>query len=119
MGARPFMAAKIDAFETKAISTRQALTGQNECARNTKLKRRPSSTISAVAEIAQSVFVLTASLLCGIVIQNQSLRYATHQLATPMGIVATSAHQSGRTKSASRPRMVNTIQKIFRSTSPF
>ena len=33
-----------------------------------------------------------------------------------MGMVAPSAHHSGRTKSATRPRHVNTIQKIFRSS---
>ena len=32
-----------------------------------------------------------------------------------MGMVAPSAHQSGRKKSAIRPRMVNVAQKIFRS----
>ena len=33
-----------------------------------------------------------------------------------MGIVAPTAHHSGRIKSASSPSAVNVIQKIFRST---
>ena len=51
--------------------------------------------------------------------QNHSLLYATHQLTIATGMVAASAHQSGRTKSAIRPSKTNTIQKILRSTNPF
>lgn len=47
------------------------------------------------------------------ILQNQSLRYATHQLTTAIGIVATRAHQRERVKSASRPKAAKTIQKIF------
>lgn len=36
-----------------------------------------------------------------------------------MGIVATSAHQIGRTKSAASPNTVKLIQKIFFSISSF
>jgi hypothetical protein len=48
--------------------------------------------------------------------QNQSLRYATHQLTHPIGMDANNAHQSGRTKSATTPKTVKVSQKIFRST---
>jgi hypothetical protein len=51
--------------------------------------------------------------------QNQSLLYATHQLTTAIGMVATKAHQSGRTKSAISPSRMKTIQKIFFSTPQF
>ena len=47
--------------------------------------------------------------------QNQSLRYATHQLKTQIGMVAANAHQSGRATSAPSPRIVNVSQNIFRS----
>ena len=46
--------------------------------------------------------------------QNQSLRYATHQLNTPIGIVANSAHHKGSAMSAINPRTANSAQKIFR-----
>jgi len=49
-------------------------------------------------------------------LQNHSLLYATHQLTTAIGMVATSPHQIGRRKSAISPRRINTIQKIFFST---
>ncbi len=45
--------------------------------------------------------------------QNQSLLYATHQLATPIGIVANSAHHRGSAMSAINPSTVNNAQKIF------
>ena len=48
-------------------------------------------------------------------IQNQSLRYAIHQLAKPIGIVASSAHQIGKTRSATIPRAMKTSQKTLRS----
>lgn len=51
--------------------------------------------------------------------QNQSLLYATHQLAKAMGIVASRAHQMGNIKSAIRPSTVKTIQNTFRSISAF
>jgi hypothetical protein len=51
--------------------------------------------------------------------QNQSLRYATHQLAYTMGIVANTAHQKGSVKSATRPNPVNVSQKIFFCTISF
>ncbi len=49
--------------------------------------------------------------------QNQSLRYAIHQLKKQIGMVAPSAHHIGSTKSAISPNIVKTIQKIFRSTA--
>lgn len=48
---------------------------------------------------------------------NHSLRYATHQLTMPIGIVAKSPHKIGRVKSAIKPSAVNVIQKTLRSTS--
>jgi hypothetical protein len=35
-----------------------------------------------------------------------------------MGMVAPSAHHIGSTKSATKPKIVKVIQKIFRSTLP-
>jgi hypothetical protein len=46
-------------------------------------------------------------------LQNQSLRYATHQLINAMGMVASSPQMSGSAKSATRLRTMKTIQKIF------
>ena len=57
--------------------------------------------------------------LTGVITQNHSLLYATHQLTITMGIVAASAHQNGRMKSAIRPSRANTIQKTLRSTNLF
>ena len=51
--------------------------------------------------------------------QNQSLRYATHQLITPIGIVATSAHHNGNAKSATTPKTVKAVQNTFRCIPPF
>jgi hypothetical protein len=51
--------------------------------------------------------------------QNQSLRYAIHQLRNAMGIVAPKAHQTGKMKSAASPSTVKLIQKIFRSMPTF
>ena len=51
--------------------------------------------------------------------QNQSLLYATHQLATRIGIVAANAQYSGKTTSAIRPSIVNTPQKTFFSIPRF
>jgi hypothetical protein len=50
---------------------------------------------------------------CIVMYQNQSLRYATHHATNTMGIVASKAHHSGRTKSAIKPSTMNTSQKIF------
>src|ERR1700693_5997826 len=50
---------------------------------------------------------------------NQSVRYAKHQLAIPIGIVAASAHHSGKAMSAISPNTVNVAQKIFFCTPPF
>ena len=52
-------------------------------------------------------------------LQNQSLRYATHQLAKIIGIVAPSAHHRGSMTSANRPSAVKVIQKTLRSTQLF
>jgi len=46
--------------------------------------------------------------------QNQSLRYATHQLTQAMGMVAMSAQIRGRVKSANSPSRIKLIQKTFR-----
>ena len=58
------------------------------------------------------------NLLCKLFIkvQNQSLRYATHQAKKRMGMVAIRPHQIGSRRSAMIPRTVKIIQKIFRST---
>jgi hypothetical protein len=50
---------------------------------------------------------------------NQSDRYANHQLATPIGIVAASAHHSGNAISAAIPSSANVAQKIFFCTPSF
>jgi hypothetical protein len=52
-------------------------------------------------------------------VQRDPLRYASHQLNQPIGMVAASAHQSGSARSATRPSTVNVIQNILRSISPF
>jgi hypothetical protein len=52
-------------------------------------------------------------------VQNQSLRYAIHQLTYTIGIVAAKAHHSGKMKSAAKPSTVKLIQKIFRSMKAF
>jgi hypothetical protein len=44
---------------------------------------------------------------------NQSVRYANHQLAIPIGIVAASAHHNGSAISAISPSSANVAQKIF------
>jgi hypothetical protein len=46
--------------------------------------------------------------------QNQSLRYATHQLKMPMGTVASSDHKMGMLKSAINPSAIKTPQKTLR-----
>jgi hypothetical protein len=46
--------------------------------------------------------------------QNQSLRYATHQLKMPMGIVARSDHKMGKVKSAVNPSATKVAQKTLR-----
>jgi hypothetical protein len=48
-------------------------------------------------------------------LENQPLCQATHQLRIKIGMVAPSAHQRGRMKSAPRPRTENVSQNIFRS----
>ena len=60
----------------------------------------------------------TCAGVCAIT-QNQSLRYATHQLAYPMGMVAKTAHQNGSDKSATKPNPPNVSQKTFRCTTLF
>jgi hypothetical protein len=47
--------------------------------------------------------------------QNHSLRYATHQLNIPIGIVASSDHKMGIVKSAISPSTINVAQKTLRS----
>jgi hypothetical protein len=51
--------------------------------------------------------------------QNQSLLYATHQLAYAIGIVAKRAHQKGSARSATKPNPPNVSQKIFFCTIQF
>jgi hypothetical protein len=46
--------------------------------------------------------------------QNQSLRYATHQLKMPMGMVASSDHMMGKVKSAISPSTTKDVQKTLR-----
>jgi hypothetical protein len=46
--------------------------------------------------------------------QNQSLRYATHQLKMPMGMVASSDHKMGKVKSAMSPSATKVVQKTLR-----
>jgi hypothetical protein len=46
--------------------------------------------------------------------QNQSLRYATHQLNTPMGIVANKDHKMGMVRSAISPSATKVVQKTLR-----
>jgi hypothetical protein len=46
--------------------------------------------------------------------QNHSLRYATHQLIIPIGIVASSDHKMGKLKSAISPSTMKTAQKTLR-----
>jgi len=78
----------------------------------------PAPALSAVEgwdspNLSLSGFSLTTAF------QNQSLRYAIHQLAYRIGIVAANAHHSGNRKSASRPSTVKLIQKTFRSIPRF
>jgi hypothetical protein len=47
--------------------------------------------------------------------QNHSLRYATHQLIIPIGIVASSDHKIGIVKSAISPSTINVPQNTLRS----
>jgi len=51
--------------------------------------------------------------------QNHSLRYATHQLIIPIGIVASSDHKIGIVKSAISPSTMNVPQKTLRSIPSF
>ncbi len=51
--------------------------------------------------------------------QNQSLRYATHQLNMPIGIVATSDHNMGMVKSAISPSAKKVVQKTLRCIPSF
>jgi hypothetical protein len=51
--------------------------------------------------------------------QNQPLRYASHQLNAVTGMVAKSAHQSGRKRSQARPSTRKLAQKIFFSMPIF
>jgi hypothetical protein len=46
--------------------------------------------------------------------QNQSLRYATHQLKMPMGMVARRDHMMGKETSAIKPRATKMVQKTLR-----
>ncbi len=46
--------------------------------------------------------------------QNQSLRYATHQLNMPIGIVANSDQKMGKAISATSPSTMKVVQKILR-----
>lgn len=46
--------------------------------------------------------------------QNQSLRYATHQLKIPMGMVASRDHKMGMAKSAIKLRAIKVVQKTLR-----
>ncbi len=46
--------------------------------------------------------------------QNQSLRYATHQLNMPMGIVANSDQKMGKAISATSPSTMKVVQKTLR-----
>jgi hypothetical protein len=52
-------------------------------------------------------------------IQNQSLRYAIHQLKTTIGIVAATPHQNGKTKSAIKLRLTTNSQNIRRCMEEF
>jgi hypothetical protein len=46
--------------------------------------------------------------------QNHSLRYATHQLNMPIGIVASNDHKIGKVTSAISPNTINVPQKTLR-----
>jgi hypothetical protein len=49
-----------------------------------------------------------------VLIQNQSLRYAIHQLRTNIGMVAPPPHQKGKTKSATKLKVRAKSQNILR-----
>jgi hypothetical protein len=51
--------------------------------------------------------------------QNHSLRYATHQLIIPIGIVASNDHKIGIVKSAINPSTINVAQNTLRSIPLF
>lgn len=52
-------------------------------------------------------------------IQNQSLRYAIHQLKTMIGMVAATPHQKGKTKSAIKLKVTTNSQNIRRCMEEF
>ena len=64
-------------------------------------------------------FISNRYVACHVPAQNQSLRYAIHQLTYTIGMVAANAHHNGRIKSAANPSTVKLIQKIFRSIRTF
>ena len=49
-----------------------------------------------------------------VLIQNQSLRYAIHQLRTNIGMVAATPHQNGKMKSATKLKVRTKSQNIRR-----
>src|SRR5215470_13424217 len=72
------------------------------------------SSLCVLCALSSVTSVLNLSLQS----ENHPLRNATHQLTARIGIVPTTAHTNGNTKSAINPSAKKRIQKIFFCMTP-